>query len=101
MATPVNGTIIAPNGCPVEDLPEDPTHLFSANGLTLDLPRIGWIASGVLTVISTLISFVLIYRHFQYYYKVRSLCVSVCLCVRTMKRTRNLTLSPSVQKKKK
>ncbi|KAF9290982.1 hypothetical protein BGZ68_005569 [Mortierella alpina] len=64
-----NTTLLAPNGCPLETHPEDPTHLFSANGLNLDLPRIGWIAAGVFTVISTIISLVLIYRHLQYYTK--------------------------------
>ncbi|KAF9362010.1 hypothetical protein BGX26_006527 [Mortierella sp. AD094] len=64
-----NTTILAPNGCPVEDLPEDPAHLFSKNGITLDLPRIGWIGSGVCMVVATIISFVLIYRHYQYYTK--------------------------------
>ncbi|KAF8938857.1 hypothetical protein BGZ58_011307 [Dissophora ornata] len=64
-----NTTIIAPNGCPIENLPEDPTRLFSSKGITLDLPRIGWIASGCFTVISTAISLVLIYRHCQYYTK--------------------------------
>ncbi|KAG0324999.1 hypothetical protein BGZ99_001154 [Dissophora globulifera] len=64
-----NGTVIAPNGCPIESLPEDPTHLFSSKGITLDLPRIGWIASGCFTVLSTAISLVLIYRHCQYYTK--------------------------------
>ncbi|KAF9941613.1 hypothetical protein BGZ67_004444 [Mortierella alpina] len=64
-----NTTLLAPNGCPLETHPEDPTHLFSANGLNLDLPRIGWIAAGVFTLISTIISLVLIYRHLQYYTK--------------------------------
>ncbi|CAO3572618.1 unnamed protein product [Mortierella alpina] len=64
-----NTALLAPNGCPLETHPEDPTHLFSANGLNLDLPRIGWIAAGVFTLISTIISLVLIYRHLQYYTK--------------------------------
>ncbi|KAF9189156.1 hypothetical protein BGZ51_009822 [Haplosporangium sp. Z 767] len=64
-----NTTLLAPNGCPIHNHPEDPTRLFSSNGLTLDLPRIGWIAAGCCTLLSTIISFVLIYRHLQYYTK--------------------------------
>ncbi|KAI1299827.1 hypothetical protein EDD11_006363 [Mortierella claussenii] len=64
-----NSTELAPNGCPIDTHPEDPTHLFSSSGLNLDLPRIGWIASGCFTLVSTAISLVLIYRHLQYYTK--------------------------------
>ncbi|KAF9097925.1 hypothetical protein BGX23_007631 [Mortierella sp. AD031] len=61
--------ILSPKGCPIENFPEDPAHLFSSNGITLDYPRIGWIAAGCCTALATIISFVLIYRHYQYYTK--------------------------------
>ncbi|KAI7818799.1 organic solute transporter subunit alpha/Transmembrane protein, partial [Gamsiella multidivaricata] len=64
-----NTTHLAPNGCPLESRPEDPTHLFSSEGITLDLPRIGWIGTGCCTLIATFLSFFLIYRHYQYYTK--------------------------------
>ncbi|KAF9544002.1 hypothetical protein EC957_000271 [Mortierella hygrophila] len=61
--------VLSPKGCPIENFPEDPERLFSANGLTLDYPRIGWIAGGCCTFLATAISLVLIYRHYQYYTK--------------------------------
>ncbi|KAG0073687.1 hypothetical protein BGZ90_011381 [Linnemannia elongata] len=61
--------ILSPKGCPIENFPEDPERLFTANGLTLDYPRIGWIAGGCCTFLATAISLVLIYRHYQYYTK--------------------------------
>lgn len=62
--------VLSPKGCPIESFPEDPERLFTANGLTLDYPRIGWIAAGCCTFLATAISLVLIYRHYQYYTKV-------------------------------
>ncbi|KAF9925112.1 hypothetical protein FBU30_005071 [Linnemannia zychae] len=62
-------TILTSKGCPIENFPEDPERLFSANGLTLDYPRIGWIVGGCCTLLATAISLVLIYRHYQYYTK--------------------------------
>ncbi|KAK3816385.1 MAG: organic solute transporter Ostalpha-domain-containing protein, partial [Benniella sp.] len=64
-----NTTTLAPNGCPIDTRPHDPTRLFSSQGITLDIPRIGWIVAGCFTLLATLISFVLIYRHLQYYTK--------------------------------
>ncbi|KAF9318221.1 hypothetical protein BG003_011615 [Podila horticola] len=60
---------LAPNGCPLETHPVDPTRLFSKDGLNLDLPRIGWIGSGICAFVASVISFVLIWRHLQYYTK--------------------------------
>ncbi|KAI9232536.1 MAG: organic solute transporter Ostalpha-domain-containing protein [Podila humilis] len=69
MADQSNVTL-APNGCPLETNPVDPTHLFSKNGsINLDLPRIGWIGSGICAFAASVISFVLIWRHLQYYTK--------------------------------
>jgi hypothetical protein len=64
--------VLSPKGCPIENFPEDPERLFTANGLTLDYPRIGWIAAGCCTLLATAISLVLIYRHYQYYTKVKN-----------------------------
>ncbi|KAF9132204.1 hypothetical protein BGW39_000639 [Mortierella sp. 14UC] len=61
--------VLSPKGCPIENFPEDPERLFSANGLLLDYPRIGWITAGCCTFLATAISLVLIYRHYQYYTK--------------------------------
>lgn len=62
---------LAPNGCPLETNPVDPTRLFSKDGsINLDLPRIGWIGSGICAFAASVISFVLIWRHLQYYTKV-------------------------------
>lgn len=70
MADQSNVTL-APNGCPLETNPVDPTHLFSKDGrINLDLPRIGWIGAGICAFTATVISFVLIWRHLQYYTKV-------------------------------
>ncbi|KAG0019943.1 hypothetical protein BGZ82_011744 [Podila clonocystis] len=60
---------LAPNGCPLESHPVDPTRLFSKDGLNLDLPRIGWIGAGICAFAASVISFVLIWRHLQYYTK--------------------------------
>lgn len=53
--------------CPVDHRPEDPVPFLSGNNLHFKAHDVGWIISGFFTLIASVASFWLIFKHLTYY----------------------------------